>query len=63
MAIPFKLSLVGKFFFFFWSPFVGCDKDFFFFGSWELKGDYKVPLLDNRHVLVKLQLEEDYSRF
>ena len=33
-----------------------------FFISLSLKGNYQISLLDNRHILIKLEIEEDYSR-
>lgn len=33
-----------------------------FFDSLGLKGHSYISLLDNKHVLIKLELEEDYSR-
>ena len=33
-----------------------------FFTSLRLKGTFKVSLLDNQHVLIQLDVENDYSR-
>lgn len=58
MVEPFKLVLVGKFSF-------GCPSmDIIrkFFISLDLKGNSQISLLDNRHILIKLSMEEDYSR-
>ncbi|KAK9186911.1 hypothetical protein WN944_018300 [Citrus x changshan-huyou] len=58
MAEPFKLALVGKF------SFGRRPMDVIrkFFISLSLKGNYHTSLLDNRHILIKLEIEEDYSR-
>lgn len=58
MAEPFKLSLVGKFSF--GRPPMELIRNFFV--SLGLKGNCQISLLDPRHVLIKLALEEDYSR-
>ncbi|KAL9420883.1 hypothetical protein AB3S75_038453 [Citrus x aurantiifolia] len=58
MAEPFKLSLVGKFSF--GRPPMELIRKFFV--SLGLKGNCQISLLDARHVLIKLALEEDYSR-
>ncbi|KAK9179061.1 hypothetical protein WN943_028257 [Citrus x changshan-huyou] len=58
MAEPFKLSLVGKFSF--GRPPMELIRKFFV--SLGLKGNCQISLLDSRHVLIKLVLEEDYSR-
>lgn len=58
MAIPFKLALVGKF-----SngrPSMEVIRKFFL--SLGLRGEAHVSLMDDRHVLIKLQFEEDYTR-
>lgn len=58
MARPFKLALVGKFSF--GRPSMDIIRKFFI--SLGLKGNSQISLLDNRHILIKLLLEEDYSR-
>ena len=58
MAIPFKLTLVGKFSYN--RPSMELIRNFF--NTLRLKGTFKVSLLDNRHVLIQLDVEEDYSR-
>ena len=55
MAIPFKLTLVGKFSYN--RPSMKLIRKFFI--SLKLKGTSKVSLLDNRHVLIQLDVEED----
>ncbi|KAH9715523.1 hypothetical protein KPL71_021088 [Citrus sinensis] len=57
MAIPFKLTLVGKFSYNRPSVELICK----FFNTLRLKGTFKVSLLDNRHVLIQLDVEENYS--
>ena len=57
MAILFKLILVGKFSYN--EPSVKLIRKFFI--SFRLKGTSKVSLLNNRHVLIQLDVEEDYS--
>ena len=57
MAIPFKLTLVGKFSYN--RPSMELIRKFF--NTLRLKGTFKVSLLDNRHVLIQLDVEEDYS--
>ena len=57
MAIPFKLTFVGKFSYN--RPSMELIRKFF--TSLRLKGISKVSLLDNRHVLIQLDVEEDYS--
>ena len=57
MAEPFKLSLVGKFCF--GHPPTEAIRSFFV--SVGSKGNSKISLLDDRHVLlIKLAIEEDY---
>lgn len=58
LAEPFKLSHVGEF------SFSRTPMDVIrkFIVSLSLKGSMLVSLLDNRHVLIKLQLKEDYYR-
>ena len=58
MVEPFKLALIGKF------SFGRPPMDFIrkFFTSLELKGNSQISLLDNRHILIKLEIEEDFSR-
>ena len=58
MVIPFKLTLVGKFSYNRPSMELICK----FFTSLRLKGTFKVSLLDNRHVLIQLDVDDDYSR-
>lgn len=58
MAAPFKLSLVGKFSF--RRPKMLVIHQFF--KSLGLKGNVQVFLLDPRHVLLNMKLEENYSR-
>ena len=58
MAEPFKLSLVGKFSF--GRPSMEITRKFF--SSLGLKGACQVSLLDKRHILIQLKLEEDYTR-
>lgn len=58
MTEPFQLALVGKFSF----GRLSIDIIRKFFVSLGLKGSCQVSLLDNQHVLIKLSLEEDYSR-
>lgn len=57
MTIPFKLSLVGKF------SYNRFNMELIrkFFTTLRLKGNSKVSLLDNRHVLIQLDVDEDYS--
>ncbi|KAH9684248.1 hypothetical protein KPL70_013486 [Citrus sinensis] len=58
MAAPFKLTLVGKF-----ShnrPRLELIRKFF--ASLGLLGKSQISLLDNRHVLINLHVEEDYTR-
>lgn len=57
MAEPFKLALVGKFCF--GHPPTEAIRSFFV--SVGSKGNSKISLLDDRHVLlIKLAIEEDY---
>lgn len=58
MAEPFKLALVSKFLFGH-PPMDVSQQSFVFLG---LKGNSQISLLDNRHILIKLEMEEDYSR-
>lgn len=58
MAAPFKLTLVGKFSYN--RPRMELIQKFF--ASLGLNGKSQVSLLDNRHVLIKLNVEEDYTR-
>ena len=58
ITIPFKLTLVGKFSYNRPSMKLICK----FFNTLWLKVISKVSLLDNRHVLIQLDVEEDYSR-
>ena len=58
MDQPFKLALVGKFSF--GHPPMDVSQKFFV--SLGLKGNSQISLLDNRHILIKLEMEEDYSR-
>ena len=58
MAIPFKLTLVGKFSY----NRPNMELIHKFFTSLRLKGTFKVSLLDNWHVLIQLDVEDDYSR-
>ena len=58
MAIPFKLTLVGKFSYN--RPSMELIRKFF--NTLRLKRTFKVSLLDNQHVLIQLDVEEDYSR-
>lgn len=58
MAISFKLTLVGKFSYN--RPSVELIRKFF--NTLRLKGTFKVSLLHNRHVLIQLDVEENYSR-
>lgn len=58
MAEPFKLSLVANFSF--GRPPMDVIRKFFI--SLGLKGHSQISLLDNKHVLIKLELEEDYSQ-
>ena len=55
MTIPFKLTLVGKF------SYNRSNMELIrkFFNTLWLKGTSKVSLLDNRHVLIQLDVEED----
>lgn len=57
MAEPFKLALGGKFSF----GRLCMDNIRKIFISLGLKGNYQIYLLDNRHILIKLLMEEDYS--
>ena len=58
MATPFKLSLVGKFSFS--HPPIDIIRKFFV--TLGLKGNVDISLLDPRHILIQLHLEEDYPR-
>ena len=58
MAEPFKLSIVGKFSF--GRPPMKLIRKYFV--SLGLKENCQISILDPRHVLIKLALEEDYSR-
>lgn len=58
MAAPYKLSLVGKFSF--GRPKMPIIRQFF--TSLGLKGNAQVLLLDPKHILINLELKEDYSR-
>lgn len=58
MGEPFKMSLIGKFSF--GRPSMDIIRNFFV--SLDLKGNTQISLLYPRHILIKLQLEEDYSR-
>ena len=58
MVEPFKLSLVGKFSY--GRPQMEMIQKFF--ASLGLKGDVQALLLDNKHMLMKLQFEKDYNR-
>ncbi|XP_052300313.1 pollen-specific leucine-rich repeat extensin-like protein 2 [Citrus sinensis] len=58
MVIPFKLILVGKFSY----NRPSMELIHKFFNTLRLKGTFKVSPLDNRHVLIQLDIEEDYSR-
>lgn len=58
MVEPFKLSLVGKFSF--GHPSMDLIRKFFLYLG--LKGCAQISLLDNRHLLIKLHFEENYSR-
>lgn len=58
MAQPFRLSLISKFSF--GRPSMDIIRKFFI--SLGLKGNSQISLLDNRHILIKLSTEEDYSR-
>ena len=58
MAIPFKLTLVSKF---------SYNRSYMelirnFFSSLGLKENSQISLLDNCHILIKLDVEEDYTR-
>ena len=57
-AIPFKLTLVGEFSY----NRPSMELIHKFFNTLRLKGTFKVSFLDNRHVLIQLDVEEDYSR-
>lgn len=58
MAIPFKLTLVGKLSYN--HPRMKLIRKIF--SSLELNGNSQISLLDNRHVLIKLDVEENYTR-
>ncbi|XP_052295304.1 uncharacterized protein LOC127901763 [Citrus sinensis] len=58
MAAPFKLALVGKFSF--GRPPIDVIRKFFV--ALGLKGNCEISLLDPRHILIHLHLEEDYTR-
>ncbi|KAL9424510.1 hypothetical protein AB3S75_031602 [Citrus x aurantiifolia] len=58
MAAPFKLALVGKFSF--GRPPIDVIRKFFV--ALGLKGNVDISLLDPRHILIQLYLEEDYTR-
>ena len=58
MVIHFKLSLVGKFSYN--RPSIELIHKFF--NTLRLKGTYKVSLLNNQHMLIQLDVEENYSR-
>ena len=58
IAISFKLTLVGKFSY----NRLSIELIRKFFNTLRLKETSKVSLLDNRHVLIQLDVEEDYSR-
>lgn len=58
MAIPFKLTLVGKFSYN--HPRMELIRKNF--SSLGLNGNSQISLLDNRHILIKLDVEEDYTR-
>ncbi|KAL9459047.1 hypothetical protein AB3S75_002435 [Citrus x aurantiifolia] len=58
MAAPFKLALVGKFSF--GRPPIDVIRKFFV--ALGLKGTVDISLLDPRHILIQLYLEEDYMR-
>ena len=58
MAAPFKLTLVGKFSF--GRPPIDVIRKFFV--ALGLKGNVDISLLDPRHILIQLHLEEDYTR-
>ncbi|KAL9448767.1 hypothetical protein AB3S75_016131 [Citrus x aurantiifolia] len=58
MAAPFKLALVGKFSF--GRPPIDVIRKFFV--ALGLKGNVDISLLDPRHILIQLHLEEDYTR-
>ncbi|KAL9461919.1 hypothetical protein AB3S75_004838 [Citrus x aurantiifolia] len=58
MAAPFKLALVGKFSF--GRPPIDVIRKFFV--ALGLKGTVDISLLDPRHILIQLYLEEDYTR-
>lgn len=55
MTEPFKLALVGKFSFS--RPLMDIIRKFFIF--LRLKGSSQISLLDNRYILIKLEMEED----
>lgn len=55
---PFKLALVGKFSFD--HPLMDVIRKFSV--SFGLKGYFQVSLINNRHVLIKLEMKEDYSK-
>lgn len=57
IAEPFKLTLIGKFSF--GRPSMDIIRKFFI--SLGLKGTSQISLLDNRHILIKLSSEDDYS--
>lgn len=61
MAKLFKLALVSKLLFA-RAPMDVIGKFFFFFMSLRLKWNSQVSLLDNRHIIIKLEMQEDYSR-
>ncbi|GAY35505.1 hypothetical protein CUMW_016700 [Citrus unshiu] len=58
LAAPFKLALVGKFSF--GRPPIDVIRKFFV--ALGLKGNCEISLLDPRHILIHLHLEEDYTR-
>lgn len=58
MVEPFKLALLRKFSFGRPPVDVICK----FFVSFWLKVNSQVLLLDNGHIIIKLEMEEDYSR-
>ena len=57
MTEPFKLAFVSKFSFYRLPMNVIRN----YFVSLGLKGNLQISLLDNRHILIKLKIEEDYS--
>ena len=58
MAIPFKLTLVGKFSYN--HPRMELIRKYF--SSLGLNRNSQISLFDNRHILIKLNVEEDYTR-